>query len=77
MKALKPENIGRPTGVATMTPTEDTEENGYTNNIDNSSSHTGPNWTGRAKSGDAAPAPTRMAKKKMGIQTRILSQDIN
>ena len=77
MTALKPESVGRPLGVATMTPTADNEENGYTNNIDNSSLHTGANWAGRAKSGDAAPAPTLMARKKRVSQTILLSQDIN
>ena len=63
MTALKPKSVGRPPEVSTINPTTDTEENGYTNNIDNNSSHTGANWTGRAKTGDVAPAPTLMAKK--------------
>ena len=46
-----------------MTPTTDNEVNGYANLIDNSSSHPGVNKTGRAKSGEAAPAPTIMAEK--------------
>ena len=66
MTALKPESVGRPPGVATMTPTADTEVNGYTKNIDNSSFHTGAKWMKRAKAGDAAPAPAIMAEKKRG-----------
>ena len=46
-----------------MTLTVDKEVNGYANLIDNSSSHPGVNKTGRAKSGEAAPAPTIMAEK--------------
>ena len=46
MTALMPEIAGRPPGVATMTPTADTELNGYTNIIDNSPSHPGVIWTG-------------------------------
>ena len=64
MTALKPESVRRPPGVATMTPTAYTEENGYKKYIDNSSSYTGANWTGRSKAGDTAPAPTLLAKKK-------------
>ena len=62
MKALKPESVGRPPGVATMTPTTDTELNGYTNIIDNIPSHPGTNWMGRAKYADAALTPTTKAK---------------
>ena len=64
MTALKPESVGRPPGVATMTPTADTELNGYTKIIDNSPLHPGANCTGRAKSWDAAPTPTTRARKK-------------
>ena len=77
MTALKPESVGRPPGVATMTLTADTELNGYTNIIDNSLMHPGANWTGRVKAGDAAPTPTTRAKKKRESQTRLISTDIN
>ena len=64
MTALNPESVGRLEEVATMTPTEDIELNGYTNIIDNSPSHPGANWIGRAKDRDAAPTPTTRSKKK-------------
>ena len=64
MTALKPESVGRPPGVATMTPTADTELHGDKNIIDNSPSHPGANWTSQAKAGEAAPTPTTRAKKK-------------
>ena len=75
MTALKPESVGRPPGVAKMTPTADTELNVYTNIIDNSPSNPGANRTGRAKDGDAAPMPTASAKKKRESQPRLLSTD--
>ena len=77
MTALKPESVERPPGVATMTPTADTELNGYTNIIDNSPSHPGANWTGQAKARDAAPTLTTRAKKKQESQLRLLSRDTN
>ena len=77
MTALKPESVGMPPGVATMTPTEDNKVNGYANHVDNSSLHPGANRTGRVKAGEAAPAPTRMATKKRGSQTRLLPHDDN
>ena len=64
MTELKPESVGKQPAVATMTPTADTELNGYTNRIDNSPSRPGANWTGQAKDRDAAPTPTTKAKAK-------------
>ena len=46
MTALKPESVGIPPGVATMTPTGDNEVNGYVKSVDNSSLHPGSNRTG-------------------------------
>ena len=60
-----------------MTPTVDNKVNSNVNLIDNSSSHPSANRTGWAKAGDAAPAPTIMAEKKRGSQTRILSHKGN
>ena len=77
MMALKPESVGMPPGVATMNPTADNEVNGYTNILDNSSLHPGANRTGQVKAGDVAPAPTIMATKKRGSQTRLLPHDGN
>ena len=77
MTALKPESVDRPPGVVTMTPTADTELHGNKNIIDNSPSHPGANWTGRAKAGDAAPTPTTRAKKKRESQARLLSTETN
>ena len=77
MTALKPESVGRPPGVATMTLTADIEVNGYADIIDNSSLHPGANRTGQTKAGDAAPTPTIMAEKKRVRQTRIPSHDVN
>ena len=61
-----------------MTPTADTELNGYINIIDNSPSHPGANWTGRAKDGDAAPMPTTRPKKngkaKRGFSRQTLEK---
>ena len=74
MTALKPESVGRPPGVATMTPTAYNEVNVL---IYNRSSHPGANRTGRSKARDTAPAPTIMAEKKRGSQTRLLSHDGN
>ena len=75
MTALNPECVRRPPGVATMTPTADTDLHGYKNIIDNSPSHPGANWTGQAKAGDAAPTPTTRAKKKRESQARLLWTD--
>ena len=58
-----------------MTPTAETELNGYTNIIDNIPSHPGANWTGQAKDGDAALTPTIRAKKKQESQPRLLLTD--
>ena len=72
MMTLKPESVGMPLGVSTMTSTADNEVNGYANIVDNSSSHPGANRTWRVKAGEAgeaAPAPTIVATKKRGIQT--------
>ena len=63
MMALKPESVGRPPGVATMTPTTDNKVNGNVNFIENSSLHPGAIRTGQAKAEDAASAPTIMAEK--------------
>ena len=61
-----------------MTPTADTELHGYKNIIDNSPSHPGANWTGRAKDGDAAPMPTTSPKKngkaKQGFSQQTLTK---
>ena len=73
MTELKPESVGRPPGVATMTPTADTELHGNKNIINNSLSHPGANWTRLDKAGDAAPTPTTWAKKKRESQARLLS----
>ena len=77
MTALKPESVGRPPGVSTMTLTADYEVNGYANNVDDSSSHPGVNRTGRVKAGEAAPVPTIMATKNQGSQTTLLPHDNN
>ena len=66
MTALKPESVGMPPGVATMTPTADNEVNGYANNVDISYLNPGANRTGQVKAGKAAPAPTIMVTKKAG-----------
>ena len=68
MTALKPESVGMPPGVSTMTLTADNELNGYTNNVDIRSSHPGANRMGRVKSREAAPAPTIMATKKQEVK---------
>ena len=77
MTALKPESVRMPPGVATMTLTANTEENSYTKNMDNISSHPGANRTGRVKTGGAAPAPTITTTKKRGNQTIFLPHDDN
>ena len=66
MTAPNPESVGMPPGVATMTPPADNEVNGYADIVDNSSSHPGANMTGQVKAGEATPAPTIMATKKVG-----------
>ena len=68
MTALKPESVGGPLGVATMTPTADNKVNSNVNPIDNSSSQPGTNRAGQAKAGDVVPAPTIMATKKQEVK---------
>ena len=77
LTALKPESVGMPPGVAMLTPTVDNEVKGYANIVYNSSLHPGANMTGRVKAGDVAPAPTIMATKQQGSQTRLLSHNGN
>ena len=77
MMAIKPESVGMPLGVATMTPSADNEVNSYANIVDNSSSHPGANKKGRVKAGEVVPAPTIMATKNRGSQTRLFPPDDN
>ena len=73
MMARKPESVGMPQGVSMLIQTEDKAVNGFTNNVDNSFSHPIASRTGRFKIWEAEPAPTIMATRKRGIQTRIIT----
>ena len=71
MRALKPDSVGRPPGVATRSPTADTALHGNKNIIENSTLHPGTNWRGRPKDGDAAPTANKRARKRES-QARLL-----